>query len=293
MNRPPVFLAIVLAACLTGPAGLRAQARGPSAAQIRQQGQQVQSLLEAQRQQWEQDWGEETKARRREEMRRDQALSASRLAEVDAFLRRLPGRYRIEGKIERQMQVSITTGLKGPNSWILTPMVPKSANVSGVTDCAAIGHGPGVNCIISASWPIFDRVDPPPFCPPFGGGAFCELLFGTGVTASEMLDTLRPAVLMLGLDTDPPQLRGMLVSAETLMNEWAGEPDGDHARMLQTKVCTTLRCYPALRIDIAPAGDVVTFTLRQTLLWDVTLTLTMHRDPDAQLEKSLRPMRVR
>jgi hypothetical protein len=112
-------------------------------------------------------------------------------------------------------------------------------------------------------------------------------------TAGEQLDTMRPAVLALGLDRDPPQLRGMLVTADTLSNEWAGKLEGDKARFVQTEACTTLRCYAEMEITTASQGDDITLVLRQKLTWKVTLTLTLHRDPDARLDKELEPMRER
>jgi hypothetical protein len=246
-----------------------AQARGPSAKQIEEEGKQVQSMLEIQRQEWERDWGPETRAREREEMRQDAALSASRLAEADAFLRRLTGRFRIEGRIERKMQAGFVTGDPLMPYGRTAGLLPKSAKVAGVADCSAIGEGAGVNCVISASWPAFDRTVPPPSCRPLTRNAFCDLL-NPAYTAAEQLDTMRPAVLMLGLDTDPPLLRGML----------------------QTQVCTTLRCYLEFGITAVPDSEVVTLTLHQTLIWQVTITLTMHRDPNVQLESELKPMKA-
>jgi len=282
---------MLTAICVSEPTTTLAQARGPSAQEIQQEGKQVQSMLEIRRQEWERDWGPETKAREQEEMRQDSTLSASRLAEADAFLRRLTGRFRIEGKIERKMQIGFGTGDPLMPYGLSGGLVPKSAKVAGVADCSTVGTGAGVNCVISASWPAFDRTEPPPFCKPWTRNVICDL-FDPPFTAAEKLDTMRPAVLMLGLDTDPPQLRGMLVTADTLTNEWVGKLDGSSARMLQTQVCTTLRCYLELGITAGPDSEVVTFTLHQTLLWQITITLTMHRDPDAQLEKDLKPMKA-
>jgi hypothetical protein len=292
MSRLLVTVVAALAVCMSSSSESLAQARGPSAKEIQEGGQKVQSMLEARRQEWERDWGQETRAREREEMRRDSALSASRLAEMNAFLRRLTGRFRIEGTIERKVPLTIT--IREPRRTTFSiQFVPQIAKVAGVVDCTAVGDGAGVNCLISASWPAFDRIgEPPPFCGVTSRSRLCEFL-DPDYTPAEMLDTMRPAVLMLGLDTDPPQLRGMMVTADTLTNEWAGKLDGNTARLLQTQVCTTLRCYIESGISAEADGEVVTITLQQRLLWGVTITLTMHRDPTARLEKELKPMRAR
>lgn len=288
MKRTLTCVPMLAAICVAGPTDTPAQARGPSAKEIQEEGKKIQSVLEIRRQEWERDWGPEARVREQQEMRQDAALSAGRLAEADTFLRRLTGRFRIEGRIERRMQVGIDTGL----SWTLTGLVSKEAEVAGVADCSAIGTGAGVSCVISASWPAFDRTMPPPFCRPGSRGLICNI-FDPVYTPAEQLDTMRPAVLMLGLDTDPPLLRGMLVTADTLTNEWAGKLDGNSARMLQTQVCTTLRCYIEFGITAEPDSETVTLTLHQRLLWLVTITLTMHRDPDARLKEELRPMKAR
>jgi hypothetical protein len=283
-----------LAACVLGSAESLAQARGPSAKQIQEEGQNIQSILDLSRQEWERDWGQETKASEREAMRRDSILAANTLAGMDAFLRQLPGRFRIEGKIEREVLFTEKIGdlQNHQESVVTTKPVPVASKISGVADCTAIGEGAGVNCLISATWPAFDRVPPPSYCRLGSQIPRCKLA-DPDYTAGEMLDTMRPAVLTLGLDTDPPQLRGMLVTSDTLTNEWAGKLDGNNARLLQTQVCTTLRCYTEFGINVEPGGKVVTFSLKQKLTWKVTVTLTLHRDPEAQLDKALRPMKAR
>lgn len=284
----------LLAACIAGSSNAHAQARGPSARQVQEAGQEVRSTMQIRREEWERDWGGETRARERDDMRRDSALSAEKLAGMDAFLRRLSGRFRIEGKIERMVPLSIDMGGSAGRStpqarFLFGGPVELSAKVTGVADCSAIGEGAGVNCIISATWPVFDRMAfPELYC-----DGTCRKIIGFGYTAAELFDTMRPAVLTLGLDTDPPQLRAMLVTADTLTNEWAGRLDGNHGQLMQTQVCTRYRCFAEFGIEAEPDGEVVTFTFRHRLYGLFNIALTMHRDPQAQLEKALKPMRAR
>lgn len=81
----------------------------------------------------------------------------------DSWLRRLPGRYRIDGEI---MEV---------NGW--DSLATRKA--TGSADCALIGSGPGVNCMISIKW--------------------ARISVGAGFGLSEHL-TMRPAVLLFGFD---------------------------------------------------------------------------------------------
>jgi hypothetical protein len=61
----------------------------------------------------------------------DAAARAAKLAEMEGWLRRLKGKYRIEGHRWN----------KGARSQVL-----------GTADCFGIGSGPGVSCVISADW---------------------------------------------------------------------------------------------------------------------------------------------
>jgi hypothetical protein len=283
VSRHLAKLALLLAASALGSADTNAQARGPSAREVQEVGLHIESMLEIRRQEWARVWGKEAREKERDTMRRDAALRASRLAELEAFLRRLSGRFRIAGTIERdKLSVVLHSGdpLVPPGSALIT----RSADVAGVADCGEIGLGVGVNCIISASWPAFDHITFPESCKP------CQFI---GNTAAEGLNTMRPAVLVLGLNKDPPELRAMLVTADSLTNEWAGGLNGNSARLVQTTGCTTVRCYMWLEILAEPESEVVSIIFRHTLIWQVNVTLTMHRDPQAQLEADLKPMRAR
>src|SRR5690606_14975023 len=102
-----------------------AQARGPSHAQTRQEGQHITSRSEMREE-------EMRKAAELAEQDRiallDPAERARRFAALDAILQRLAGRFRIEGRI--QMGVPGT----GP-----------SREVKGVADCSAVGGSAALN----------------------------------------------------------------------------------------------------------------------------------------------------
>jgi hypothetical protein len=290
MNRYPVVLTMLLVACMPVSTDTSAQARGPSATQIQESGQRIESRMKLRRQEWEKEWGTQARESKRAEMHRDPALRAATIAGMQTFLRRLTGRFRIAGKIERHMAIGVLTG----DSSIPFITVPgtRTGDVTGIADCGAVGKGAGVNCIISASWPVIDKTVTPKNCNKYPDDPVCVFL-DPPQTAGEQLDTMRPAVLVLGLNADQPEIRAMLVTADTLANEWAGPLNGDIAKLLQTAPCTSMLCYERLNIVAEPGGSVVSIVLQQTFFWSVTITLSMHRDPEAQLQKKLKPMKAR
>lgn len=81
--------------------------------------------------------GAESVARPREPPAKWKDLSGP-TAESDAWLRRLAGRFRYEGSLQRQEPASFVS-------------------VKGLGDCINVGAGPGVQCIFNLEWP-----------PPFG-----------------------------------------------------------------------------------------------------------------------------
>ena len=105
-----------------------------------------------------------------------------------------------------------------------------------------------------------------------------------------MLKTFSPAVLVIGLNLDPPGIRAVMVNAESLAHVWTGVLKEDTARARRLNRCLGGRCLQPLQIIAAPDSEAVTIVLGSGT---VTLTLTMHRDPDAHADKPLKPMRSR
>lgn len=240
------LLTAVMAAL--GPVNAHPQARGPSHAQIRQEGQHIASRSQL----------------REEEMRKaaelaeedriallDPAERARRFSELDAILQRLTGRFRIEGRIQ--------AGVPGTGP---------SREVQGVADCSAVGGSVGLNCLLHATWPIVEPLMAP--------GRFA--LLGPP-PASEQLRTMRPAVLLIGRNIDPPGLRAMMVTADTLAFNWVGFLDEEGVNLTRPSRCwTDVRCYRTFQISVKPDNGVPAFVLKAGAL---TINLTMHPDPDA------------
>src|SRR5690606_14975595 len=209
-----------------------AQARGPSHAQTRQEGQHITSRSEMREE-------EMRKAAELAEQDRiallDPAERARRFAALDAILQRLAGRFRIEGRI--QMGVPGT----GP-----------SREVKGVADCSAVGGSAALNCILHATWPIVEPLQRIP-----------GLLPGMGPPpASEQLGTMRPAVLLVGRNIDPPGLRAMIVTADTLAFNWVGFLDEAGVNLTRPSRCwTDVRCYRTFQITAQPDSGVPAFVL--------------------------------
>lgn len=261
MKRLPPLLALVTA--LLAPADLCAQARGPEAEAIREFGQEILSRRERQQLEVEQ------------EAVMDEATRALRLEELDAWLRRLPGRYRIKGQV------------------ILAPdaPLPQTGSVEGIADCSGIGDGPGVNCIINAKWPFLTTNNNPMNVRP---------------SPTEYLNTMRPSVLVFGLSLDPPRVISKMVMGDSVVLDWSGKLDEDTLIQTADYRCTN-RCIGAFDVTAATGSELVIFEmlmfnpdrleglvgLDDLDSLDGTITFRMERDPDARAEKPLKALKSR
>lgn len=200
----------------------------------------------------------------------DDATRATRLAETETWIRRIPGRFRIEGRVERM-------GAGGP----------VGGKVSGVADCAGVGEGVGVQCIFNAMWPIIDASFP-------SAGA---LMNGPipKPSPSEALRSFRPALLVLGLDPALAEVRALLVTDDSIAHTWAGRLTANTLRANRLTGCREFpasdppdpRCFQPLELIAEPDSDIVTIILRSA---GITLRIAMRRDAEARAEK---PMKVR
>lgn len=261
---------ILLAAALASP-DAQPQARGPSWWETRESGQ---NLAPGWQQQWLQARQQEQELDEQDRIALlDPAVHASRTAELEVFLRRLSGRFRIDGEITSSAPVALRTGV--PEIPVVTMPGTRTGAVTGIADCIAIGDGVGVNCIFSASWPIIDNR----MRMPFPAGSRLDLLANHSLAASEQLQTMRPAVLVIGLTADPLRVRAMMVTADTLSYNWSGKLEGDSAKLKAPipSCFFVVRCYLALEILARPDSEVVSFILQGG--GATTVTLTMHREP--------------
>jgi hypothetical protein len=264
MKRVAIPLIALLAAVLSCPeAG--AQARGPAADEVRQSGQQVLSSAARQEQESLQDEA------------LDDATRAARLADVSSWLQRLTGRFRIKGQV---LRTGTSQRENGRNT--LVPLdAMQGAAAEGIADCGEVGAGAGIDCAITAAWPFFE--DTP--------------MNQTRQPPAEKLNTMRPAVLMIGLNQDPLGMRAMMVPADSIAHVWVGKLQDDTAQLNRETSCyeefdrTPDRCLDRFEIRARPDSDIV--ELQFYAAEGVSLQFILHRDPTATLAKPPKPLKAR
>lgn len=185
----------------------------------------------------------------------------ARLPELNAWMRRMEGRFRLGGEV-------VTSSYKG----LIT------TGVSGVADCTAIGGGPGMHCILNATWPVIDPRPTP-------RGRIQEPF------PSEAMRTFNPAVLVLGVDPKLLEVRAMLVTDDTVTHSWAGLLAGDTLAADRVDGCIEQRdqrladhrCITTLIISAAPDSEVEIL-----LIGPAGIRFRLQRDPDAEPEKPMK-----
>lgn len=147
---------------------------------------------------------------------------ARKLAEMEIWLRRLTGKFRIEGKYWNS---------------------GGSSSVSGTADCFGIGSGPGASCVISTEWeaPNESSRDPRLDMALHNAMRGLVLLFGIDPGGSQVRATLvdfrairtsgflDDGVVMLGSN---PKLENMFIGKSLVTYTWvstlvATKPGGD------------------------------------------------------------------
>jgi hypothetical protein len=170
-------VAVLAASVLLPGSELFAQGRGPSAAQLRDQAPEARNTPE-------------NRARKH--------------AEIDAWLRRLPGRFRISGVISNNM-MGYCAGRMARTCYV--PDGPPPIPLNGMMDCVLVGQGPGVNCVINADWKMPDSSKLP-----------------------IVLETwLSPGVLLFGMEPDASGIRYLQVSDRSVGEEGRGKLTGEVA----------------------------------------------------------------
>lgn len=267
MNRALLLGMLLMVASLVSGV-VHAQARGPSAEEILQNGQDILSGREV-RQAAAQQAREQALQKAEEERQEllDPAVRARRLEELDTWFRRIPGRFRIEGQIESLQYVF--------EAQTYTRVGDK---VTGVADCTGIGEGVGVQCILTATWRTIE-INMPAFIPP-----------APPPPPSEMLRTFSPAVLVLGWNLDPPGIRAQMVNADSLSHTWAGQLKETTATANRLNRSLPARNIQQLQIIAEPDSEVLTVILHAGA---ITLTLTMYPDAEARVEKPIKTLKVR
>lgn len=257
-RRATIVPGLLAAAFALHPGDASTQARGPSHSQTRDQGMHIAGRTERRELMLEEAM-ELAEAERIALL--DPAERARRLAVLEDILRRLPGRFRIEGQIERPGQLGVQ--YKG--------------KVTGLADCSAVGDSVGLNCIINASWPVIDPILPGPI----------DRI--SAEPPSQQLNAMRPAVLVVGLNMDPPGLRGMIVTADTLASTWVGTLGQDGVNLARSSRCwADVRCYRTFEVRSPPEDDVMSFVFKAGAY---TINFNLHPDPEASATRPMKPLK--
>jgi hypothetical protein len=137
---------------------------------------------------------------------------------LDVWLRRLVGRFELDGMV----QMGPTCNAESDNC----------SAIKGRMDCIAIGNGPGVQCIINATWLIY--------------------------SASNDLDSyLDPAMSMFGIDPRREEINLLLVNDQSLASGGFGVVKG-HTASFKT-VCRRWSedgCRVGVIIEAKPEANI-------------------------------------
>lgn len=130
-------------------------------------------------------------------------------AALEVWLRRLVGTYGYEGIFD-----------------------PGFRPARGDGDCAGVGTGPGVQCVVYVTWPELD---------------------GSGILP------LAPAMFLYGIDPAVPRIRYLRVSARSLAEEVHGTLSGNMATFRTGCVAAAAMppCRRIIRIEAKPGSRVI------------------------------------
>ena len=159
------------------------------------------------------------------------AARAAKLAELEKWLARLAGRYRIEAHLRRGPAVSCggpitscgdvqigrfileASGTQGTGIYAIAYAIYAiGREATGIGDCVGIGTGSGVHCVFNVPWPAFEETDP-------WGGYPIVLPWKDRI--------LDPAVFLFGMDPDNSGIRYLAVDGQSIAEEAWGYLKGD------------------------------------------------------------------
>lgn len=203
----------------------------------------------------------------------DEAARAASNQQQRAWLARMVGRFRLGGRVEGRERVNV--GISGGPPDFVDTIV--GGDISGIADCAAVGNGPGVHCIFNASWPVIELT--------------VATIGDRRLPASERVMLFQPAVLVVGLNPDTAEVRASMVTDDSIAHTWAGRLEADSLIARRTNNCLGYQalarppppCFQPLEISAGPNGTV-TFVHRAN---GVTIRLNLQRDPAARAQKPM------
>lgn len=151
--------------------------------------------------------------------------------EIEVWLTRLVGRYKVEGLVE------VVYDYEGYPEHRCAPLppdpaqqdnppppaVPYCSTISGMADCVGIGTGPGVQCVLNMTWKDIREIDSE------AGGVF-NLPGG--------IANLAPAMMLMGLGSGQSGVNYLLVDSK-------GLPEGGPGTIGGSRVTFTTPCVNA------------------------------------------------
>jgi hypothetical protein len=191
-----------------------------------------------------------------------EARRAQMGVDMEAWLRKLEGRYRIEGVFYRD----------GDEANALRAM--------GMEDCISIGPGAGMQCVLSVVWDADYGAD--------GQGG------QTGVSS------LAPAMIEYGFDPVASKVRSLQVDNQSLAEPGAGTLKGETVQS-STRCANTAAsqlCQRVTRIYIPPDRRYISITIDVERNYDRVSSLSLHLQPmtpeeaasaEAQMRQLQRP----
>lgn len=189
------------------------------------------------------------------DVEQDVAEGSGQLADLGAWLQRLVGRYRIDGEVDQAVGISDRE---------VGVTYRSSRRVSGEAACRRIGEGAGIHCVINVEWqPISMR--------------------GTSsVPAGSERFTLRPAVLLFGIDSAAQGIHVLQVDERSIAIGALGLLSGDTLQLKTTCGLSTTGsiCERRVRITARPARDLVKMEI--SIFAATLFTFNLHREPTPQ-----------
>lgn len=167
---------------------------------------------------------------------------ARKLAELDAFLRRLTGRFQYEGVAEDPGDYCYV-----PRNSRGIPLICVSAvrePAKGKSDCVGIGEGPGTHCVVNVTWPDF--TDP------------TRRLPGPGKTWFPPLPpALAPSLVLYGIEPRNPGLRLLQIDSKSIAEAALGSLKGDTVTFRTDCANEISACKRIIRIEAPPDGRLI------------------------------------
>lgn len=186
------------------------------------------------------------------------------VAGMSDWLQRLVGRYKFDGMIQ----------LFGATCDAASAS-PACNPIKGLGDCVAVGKGPGVQCILNATWQDLFQVN---------------FESGTATAPPGTVAYLDPAMLLLGLDPGASSINNLLVNDKGLPEGGLGSIVNVTAKFTTQCVNEPAGCLRVMRIEAKPEAslvylsvDAISATTRDPI---TSIILTLRRVPQTDDEEA-------